>query len=96
LSNQIAVSRESQPRKVLEECLLELRTAAGPIVIFDAQQHAAVSAVGARSLPDIRRVEDMAEVEVAGGGGGETSDDGHESIPGAREIRRTLFFVKSS
>ena len=40
-----------------------------PIVIFDPEQHAAVRIAGACYAPDVDRVDDVAEVQVAVGAG---------------------------
>jgi len=46
-------------------------------VIFDPQQHAAAWPVVASCGPDIDGVEHVAEMEIAGGSGSESGDDGH-------------------
>jgi uncharacterized membrane protein len=53
---------EPEPREVFEESGVELRAAAQPVVIFDAEQDAA--AERARKPPYVDRVHDVAEVQV--------------------------------
>ena len=60
------VGHEAEPVEILEQRLLVLRPAALPVVILDPEQHR--RAPCPRRLPDVERVGDVAEVEVAGGG----------------------------
>jgi hypothetical protein len=80
LSRELTVGLESEPRKILEQRSLEDRTASGAIVIFNAEQHSRVSTAGASRFPDIDGIENVAEVEVTGGGGSETRDDRRREI----------------
>src|SRR5688500_179680 len=59
------VRLESQPVEIVEDPGLVLGAAPGSIVVLDAKHHFA--AAFARGAPDPDRVEDVADVEVAGG-----------------------------
>ncbi len=57
LPNGRLVGHETQPVKIIEQGSLELRSAAGSIVIFNPQQHAATAR--SRDAPHMDRVYDM-------------------------------------
>src|SRR5581483_2765010 len=69
LSDRDVIGGKSQPLEVGKDRLLVATSAALTIVILDAQQHAAAAC--ARDAPDVNCVDDVAEVEEAGGGRGE-------------------------
>ena len=59
------VRLEAEPCEILEESDLVLRTTADAIVVFQAKQHA--TAERTRDAPDVDRIDDMSEVEIASG-----------------------------
>ena len=65
LADRRLVGGEPEPREILEDGGVVSRARADGIVVLDAQQHAAVAAP--RNAPDVRRVDDVPEVEEAGG-----------------------------
>ena len=66
---RIHVGFETKPVEIVEHVSLELRARSLSIVIFDAQQDAAVAIV--RSAPHIHRIDDVSEVKMTGGCGRE-------------------------
>ena len=62
---QPEVGLESEPCEIVEKSRLVLGAAADAIVILDAQEHPAIERT--RNAPDVDRVDDVPEVEVAGG-----------------------------
>jgi hypothetical protein len=60
---------EAEPGQVFEDRCFIFRTGSLPIVILDPQQHAAVAIV--RRAPHVKGIDDVPEVEVAGGRGRE-------------------------
>ena len=66
LTEQGFIGEEPEPVEILDYGRFERRPAAMPIVILNAQQHAACRIAGARHPPDVNRVDDVAEVQVAG------------------------------
>ena len=63
------VGREAEPLEVVEDAALELRPRPLAVVVLDPQPHLAAGVP--RKPPDVDRVEEMAEVQMAGGRGGE-------------------------
>ena len=63
LANEETVGRKPEPLEIFENGALELRSAAGTVVVFDAQQHAAVML--ARKAPHLQRVEHVADVQIS-------------------------------
>ena len=76
LPGQFAIGREPEPCQILEDRLLELRAAARPIVIFNAQQHTRIGPARTRDIPHVNRVEHVPQMQVPGRAGGEPSDQG--------------------
>ena len=72
---QALVWNETKPGEVLEDRAFERRTAADPVVILDAQEH--TSATRPCQTPDVDRVDDVTEVQIAGGRGGEAGSGLH-------------------
>jgi hypothetical protein len=72
---QAFVGNKSKPGQVLEDRGLEFATAANPIVIFNPQPHAS----GERSSqsPHVDGVDDVPQVQIAGGRGGEAGGRRH-------------------
>ena len=63
---------KTQPRQIVKDGGLEFRTAADSIMIFNAQQHAVT--VLTRQSPHVDGVDDMPQVQVAGGRGSEAGN----------------------
>jgi hypothetical protein len=67
------VGGEAEPLEVLEQGSFELGSGANPIVILDAEQDS--TAEGTGDPPDMEGVEDMAEMQEAGGRRRETGGE---------------------
>ena len=61
------------------------------IVIFDSKKDAAIRIAGARQAPDVKRVDDVAEMQVAGGRGRKPGDDTDDIAREACEWRRAQY-----
>ncbi len=62
LANRAEVRPKAQPLEVLHERMLVLETTSQPVVILDAEQHAAAETL--RDAPDIHGMHHVADVQV--------------------------------
>ncbi len=75
LHPHLAIPVEAEPGQVLEDRRGELRTAARPVDVFQAEQEPAAGL--SRAAPGEQRAERVAEMQVAGGAWREAGDDRH-------------------
>ena len=73
LTDRSVVGGKAEPVQILDDGPLVLRPAALPIVVLDAQQHAAACPAG--DAPHVDGVDDVPEVEEPGRRGRESCDD---------------------
>ena len=89
LADSLAIPIETQPAQSVQNRLGRLGRGTGVIRILDPQQE--LSAVVARKQPVEQRRARAANVQIPGGRGGETGDDGRS---GSSSGHRTLTFWK--
>ena len=78
LPNERLVRREAQPVEIVQQRIFEFRPAARSIVILNPQQHPATA--WTRKTPDMDRIDDMPEVEIAGRRRCESCDDADPDV----------------
>jgi hypothetical protein len=71
LARSPRVRLQSEPLEIFQNRLLVLGAAAAAIVIFQSKQYRTAECTS--GTPDVNRVGDVTQVEVAGGTGGEAS-----------------------
>ena len=66
MPDQRAIVLEAEPGEILENCRLVLRSRTLAIVVLNAKQDPPIAVV--RGLPHVEGIDDVAEVQKAGGG----------------------------